>query len=150
MSPLMRPFKGKKPRILGRCFVAENAALIGDVEVQAEASIWYGVTLRADGNAIRIGKRANVQDGTVVHVDKPAHLMTTIGDGATIGAKAGVHARASAIFNKPMIKMANMLTMHTPTAAFRKTPLSTESADDRAGSAGIANARLRLSFVTGD
>jgi carbonic anhydrase/acetyltransferase-like protein (isoleucine patch superfamily) len=94
MHPLMRPFKGKRPRILGRCFVAENAALIGDVEIHPEASVWYGVTLRADGNAIRIGKRANVQDGTVVHVDKAEHLRTTIGDGVTIGHACIIHACA--------------------------------------------------------
>ena len=92
MRPLIRPFKGNRPRIKGRCFIAENAAVLGNVEIAEEASIWYSVTLRADGNSIRIGKRANVQDNTVVHVDRPAHLRTTIGEGVTIGHACIIHA----------------------------------------------------------
>jgi gamma-carbonic anhydrase len=94
MKPFIRSFKGKRPRILGRCFVAETAAVLGDVEIGAEASIWYGVTLRGDGNLIRIGERANVQDGTVIHVDTPEDRMTTIGNGATIGHACIIHACA--------------------------------------------------------
>lgn len=92
MGPVLRPYKGKRPRLLGPCFVAENAAVVGDVEIAGEASVWYGATLRADGNAIRIGRRANVQDNTVVHVDRPAHLRTVIGDGATVGHGCVIHA----------------------------------------------------------
>ena len=92
MQPLIRSYKGKRPRFLGCCFIAENAAVLGDVQIAEEVSIWYSVTLRGDGNSIQIGKRANVQDNTVVHVDRPNHLSTSIGAGATIGHACIIHA----------------------------------------------------------
>jgi len=123
MQPLIRSYKGKTPRILGRCFVAENAAVLGDVEIAEEASIWYSVTLRADGNAIRVGKRANIQDNTVVHVDRPEHLCTTIGDGATIGHACIIHACAiherafvgmgSTVLDGSVIESEGMLAAHS-------------------------------------
>jgi carbonic anhydrase/acetyltransferase-like protein (isoleucine patch superfamily) len=123
MKPFIRSFKGKKPRILGRCFVAETAAVLGDVEIGAEASIWYGVTLRGDGNLIRIGERANVQDGTVVHVDTPADRMTTIGNGATIGHACIIHACAihdnafvgmgSTVLDGAVVESHGMLAAHS-------------------------------------
>ena len=123
MKPFFRPFKGKRPRVLGRCFVAETAAVLGDVEIHPEASVWYGVTLRGDGNMIRIGRRANVQDGTVVHVDKPANRLTTIGAGATVGHACIIHACAvhdnafigmgSTVLDGAVVKSHGMLAAHS-------------------------------------
>ena len=58
-------FEGKAPRIDPTAFVAPGARLIGDIEIGPEASIWYNCVLRGDVNAIRIGARTNIQDGSV-------------------------------------------------------------------------------------
>jgi len=90
------PFHGAVPKIAADAFVAPGAMLIGDVEVGAEASIWYNCALRADVNRIRIGARTNIQDGTVLHVDSPhpgaeAGHPTIIGEEVLIGHLAMVH-----------------------------------------------------------
>nr|WP_246408530.1 gamma carbonic anhydrase family protein [Parvularcula dongshanensis] len=89
----MLPFGGKTPRVHETAFVAPGAVLIGDVEVGEEASVWYGCVLRADTNAIRIGARSNVQDGTVIHVDAPemGGLPVEIGEEALIGHRCLLH-----------------------------------------------------------
>lgn len=89
-------FGGKRPLIDPSAFVAPGARLIGDVEIGAQASIWYNCVLRGDVNRIRIGARTNIQDGSVVHVDspKPGHERgnpTIIGADVLIGHLAMVH-----------------------------------------------------------
>ena len=64
-------------------FVAPTAVIIGDVEIGAEASVWFGVVIRGDNGPIRIGAGSNVQDNAVVHVSKRS--QTIIGDRVTIG-----------------------------------------------------------------
>jgi carbonic anhydrase/acetyltransferase-like protein (isoleucine patch superfamily) len=89
-------FGGKAPRIDPSAFVAPGASLIGDIEIGAEASIWYNCVLRGDVNRIRIGARTNIQDGSVIHVDSPkpgeerGH-PTIIGEEVLIGHLAMVH-----------------------------------------------------------
>lgn len=87
---IIRPYNGKSPQVGERVFVAENAALIGDVELGDDCSIWYAATLRADVNPIRIGARTNVQDNCTIHV---THLQwpTIIAEDVTIGHGAIVH-----------------------------------------------------------
>src|SRR6185295_12171179 len=63
---------------------------IGDVEIGEESSIWMTVVIRGDVNRIRIGRRTNIQDGSVVHVMRDTH-ETTIGDNVTIGHAAVLH-----------------------------------------------------------
>jgi carbonic anhydrase/acetyltransferase-like protein (isoleucine patch superfamily) len=76
-------FCGKRPKVDPSAFVAPTAVLIGDVEVGAESSIWFGVVIRGDNGPIRIGARTSIQDNSVVHV---SHNATTIvGDDCTIG-----------------------------------------------------------------
>jgi carbonic anhydrase/acetyltransferase-like protein (isoleucine patch superfamily) len=89
-------FGGKSPRIDPAAFVAPGAVLIGDIEIGAEASIWYNCVLRGDVNRIRIGARTNIQDGSVLHVDSPrpgneSGLPTIIGEDVLIGHMAMVH-----------------------------------------------------------
>ena len=86
---ILRAFDGKKPRIGQRVFVAENAALIGDVEIGNDCSIWFGTTIRGDVNLIRIGSRTNVQDNCTIHVDPG--FPVSVGAGVTIGHGAIVH-----------------------------------------------------------
>ena len=68
-----------------------TATVIGDVEIGAETNIWFGCLVRGDMNIIRIGKRVNIQDLTVVHVDSQKY-GTFIGDDVTIGHSAVIHA----------------------------------------------------------
>jgi gamma-carbonic anhydrase len=89
-------FGGKTPFVDPAAFVAPGAKLIGDVEIGPEASIWYNCVLRGDVNAIRIGARTNIQDGSVIHVDspRPGHesgFATIIGEEVLIGHLAIVH-----------------------------------------------------------
>jgi len=86
----VRPFRGKTPRLGQRVYVAEGAAIIGDVEIGDDSSIWYGAVLRGDIDAIRIGARTNIQDNCVLHVTGGVH-RTTVEDEVTIGHAAVVH-----------------------------------------------------------
>jgi carbonic anhydrase/acetyltransferase-like protein (isoleucine patch superfamily) len=88
---LILPFRGVLPRIDPTAYIAPTAAVIGDVEIGPESSIWFGCTLRGDVNEIRIGARTNIQDGTVVHVAS-AGQGTYIGDDITVGHMALLHA----------------------------------------------------------
>lgn len=62
-------FKGKIPKLGKNVFLAEGAQIIGEVEIDEESSIWYNSVLRGDLASIRIGKRSNIQDMTVIHVN---------------------------------------------------------------------------------
>ena len=91
MAAVVRPFAGKRPVIGRGVFLAETSAVIGDVEIGEETSIWYGTVVRGDVMPIRIGARTSVQDNTVVHVTS-GRFGTTIGSDCTIGHGAIIHA----------------------------------------------------------
>lgn len=88
---IIKAYRGKYPKIDPTAFVAENAVIIGDVEIGKDCSIWYNVVIRADVNYIRIGDRTNIQDGTIIHVDHKKY-PTIIGSNVTIGHKVMIHA----------------------------------------------------------
>lgn len=67
---MIRAFGGKTPRIHPSAFVADDAVVIGDVEIGPEANVWYRYVLRGDVHFISIGARTNLQDGTIVHTDR--------------------------------------------------------------------------------
>ena len=101
MAGLILPFKGITPKIHRDAFIAENAVIIGDVEIGPGASIWYGCVVRGDVNRIRIGANTNLQDGTVVHCNHDPNgdyretgggMPTLIGDNVVIGHMALIHA----------------------------------------------------------
>ncbi|MBF6208370.1 MULTISPECIES: gamma carbonic anhydrase family protein [Nocardia] len=85
-------FEGKRPQVDPTAFVAPTATLIGDVRVEAGASIWYGAVLRADLAPIVIRERANIQDNAVLHV--PPDVPMEIGPGATIAHSVVFHGAA--------------------------------------------------------
>jgi carbonic anhydrase/acetyltransferase-like protein (isoleucine patch superfamily) len=87
---MLRKFRGILPTVDPSAYVDESAQVIGAVHIGPESSVWMNVVIRGDVNAIRIGARTNVQDGTVVHVQSGTH-PTTIGDEVTIGHGAIVH-----------------------------------------------------------
>jgi carbonic anhydrase/acetyltransferase-like protein (isoleucine patch superfamily) len=87
---LIRSFKDKTPVVEASAYVDLSAQVIGDVEIGAESSVWMNVVIRGDVNTIRIGGRTNVQDLTMVHVNRDTH-PTTIGHEVTIGHSAVIH-----------------------------------------------------------
>lgn len=82
-------YKGKTPKIAESAFIADNAVIIGDVEIGEGSSVWFGAVIRADNNKITIGKNSNVQDNCTLHTDE--EFVMTIGDNVTIGHNAVVH-----------------------------------------------------------
>lgn len=87
---MLRPYRGRLPNVHPTAYVDISAQVIGDVEIGADSSIWMNTVVRGDVNVIRIGRRSNVQDGTIVHVMHGTH-PTHIGDEVTIGHAAIVH-----------------------------------------------------------
>ena len=87
---MLRPYRGFLPRVHPTAFIDDSAQVIGDVEIGEHSSVWMCVVIRGDVNRIRIGRRSNVQDGTIVHVMKDTH-PATIGDDVTVGHAAVVH-----------------------------------------------------------
>lgn len=79
-------FDGRRPRVHPDAYIAPTAVLIGDVEVGAGASIWFGAVLRGDEAAIKIGDGANVQDNAVIHCARD--LPTIIEHDASVGHSA--------------------------------------------------------------
>jgi carbonic anhydrase/acetyltransferase-like protein (isoleucine patch superfamily) len=74
---------GKTPQVAADAFIAPTAVLIGDVTVEAGASIWFGAVLRGDNSAIVIGAGSNVQDNCVIHCAD--ELPTIVGSNVTVG-----------------------------------------------------------------
>lgn len=82
--------RGFTPQIGSEVFIADNARLIGDVQVADKASIWYNVTVRGDVMPIRIGRESNIQDGTVMH-GTYGKYGCTVEDRVTIGHQVTLH-----------------------------------------------------------
>jgi len=89
-APLLLPFGDRSPRLGVDAFVAPTATVIGDVELGARASVWYGAVLRGDVHAIRVGDDANVQDGAVLH-GTLGEFAVIVGARVSIGHQATVH-----------------------------------------------------------
>lgn len=83
-------YKGKKPILGERVFLAEGARLIGDVEIGDDSSVFYNAVIRADLAEIRIGKRTNIQDNVSIHLS--TDLGVHVGDEVTVGHNAILHA----------------------------------------------------------
>ncbi|WP_374335200.1 gamma carbonic anhydrase family protein [Methyloversatilis sp.] len=80
---------GKTPVVHSSTWIAPSASIIGDAELKADTSVWFGAVIRADNDHISIGERSNVQDGAVLHIDDGVPL--TIGTDVTIGHHAMLH-----------------------------------------------------------
>ena len=79
----------KQPDIHESCFIAPSADLIGSVVMHEKSSVWFNCVLRADNEPITIGKKSNVQDGSILHVDP--NFPLNIGDNVTVGHKVMLH-----------------------------------------------------------
>lgn len=82
-------YEGIRPTIAPNAFIAPTATIIGDVTIEAGASIWYGAVVRGDDGPIIVRERANVQDNSVIHTTP--QVTTEIGRGATVAHQCMVH-----------------------------------------------------------
>ncbi len=92
----IRQYRGIYPSIKPSVYVDQSAQVIGEVSIDEDSSVWPLVVIRGDVNFITIGKRTNVQDGTVIHVTRktkglPNGYPTVIGDDVTVGHKCMLH-----------------------------------------------------------
>ncbi|MGE0042036.1 MAG: gamma carbonic anhydrase family protein [Vicinamibacterales bacterium] len=103
---MLRSYKGITPTVAADAYVDESAQVIGDVHLGAESSVWMNVVIRGDVHRIRIGRRTNIQDLTMVHVMRDTN-PTTIGDEVTVGHSAVLHG--CTIEDRCLIGMAAIL-----------------------------------------
>ena len=89
-------------------FIAPNATVIGNVILEEDASVWFNVVIRGDNDPILIGKKSNVQDGSVLHTDPGAPL--NIGQGVTVGHKVMLHG--CTISNNSLIGINSTILNH--------------------------------------
>lgn len=87
---ILRSVRGFTPQFGENCFLAENAAIIGDVIMGRDCSIWYSTVLRGDVNSIRIGNQVNIQDGSVLHTLYQKSTIE-IEDNVSIGHNVTIH-----------------------------------------------------------
>lgn len=94
---MLHSFRGVKPQLASRTWVATSADIIGDVTCGEDCSFWFGSVIRGDVHYIKIGNRVNIQDLSMVHVthykkeDKSDGNPTIIGDDVTIAHKVMLH-----------------------------------------------------------
>jgi carbonic anhydrase/acetyltransferase-like protein (isoleucine patch superfamily) len=123
-------FEGKRPTVHPDAFVAPTASLVGDVIVEAGASVWYGAVLRADYSQVIVRAGANVQDGSILHgpPDLPceigaratvAHLCVV--HGATIGEEALI-GNGSTVLDGARVGAGTMVAAHSLVAAGADIP----------------------------
>jgi carbonic anhydrase/acetyltransferase-like protein (isoleucine patch superfamily) len=79
----------KQPQLAEGAWVAGNATVIGDVTLGADASVWFGTVIRGDSDRITVGRRSNVQDGSVLHADPGFPL--TLGENVSVGHQVMLH-----------------------------------------------------------
>ncbi len=87
---LLKKLNGKKPVFGKNCFLADNATLIGDVQMGNDCSVWFNAVVRGDVNYIKIGNKVNIQDGVVIH-GTYKKAATNIGNNVSIAHNATVH-----------------------------------------------------------
>ena len=88
--PIIKPVNGISPQIPDDCYIAENATIVGDVQMGNQCSIWFNTVIRGDVHYIKIGNKVNVQDGVVIHATYKTS-PTNIGSNVSIGHNAIVH-----------------------------------------------------------
>ncbi|MDR3664068.1 MAG: gamma carbonic anhydrase family protein [Mycobacterium sp.] len=123
-------FEGRSPVVDPTAFIAPTATLIGDVRVEAGASVWFNAVLRADYAPIVIRNGANVQDGSVLHA--PPGIPVDIGPGATVAHMCVVHgvhvgaealiANHSTVLDGAVIGRRSLIAAHSLVVAGTKIP----------------------------
>ncbi|MEG0296648.1 MAG: gamma carbonic anhydrase family protein [Clostridium sp.] len=98
-------FKDKSPKIKDSTYISESVDIIGDVEIQDDANIWFGTRIRGDMNFVKIGKNTNIQENSVVHVDTNSECI--LGDNVTVGHGAIIHG--CIISNNVLVGMGSII-----------------------------------------
>ena len=106
---LIKKVRGFTPQMGKDCFLADNAAIIGDVIMGDECSIWFGTVLRGDVNSIRIGNRVNIQDGSVLHTLYQKSTIE-IGNDVSIGHNVTIHG--ATIKDGALVGMGSVILDH--------------------------------------
>ena len=86
---MLMTLRGKTPAVSPEAFIAPTAALIGDVTVGPDSSVWFGAVIRGDSASITVGRATSIQDNCVLHTEADRPL--TVGDNCTVGHGAIVH-----------------------------------------------------------
>lgn len=112
MATALRPYKQFFPRTGNRVMVDATSVVVGDVTLGDDVSIWPLVAIRGDVNSVVIGKRSNIQDGSVLHVThksaaRPEGFPLIIGEDVTVGHKAMLHG--CTIGNRVLVGMGSIL-----------------------------------------
>lgn len=103
---MIAPFRGIWPSIHETAFVAPSADVIGDVKIGAESSVWFQVVIRGDVHTIRIGRRTNIQDHSMLHVTRRTSPLV-VGDEVTVGHRVTLHG--CTVGNRILIGMGAIL-----------------------------------------
>lgn len=106
---LIKSVRGFTPKIGKDCYLAENATIIGDIEIGDKCSLWFNSVLRGDVNSIRIGKNVNIQDGAVLHTLYERSVIE-IGDNVTVAHNAVIHG--AKIHNNVLIGIGAIILDH--------------------------------------
>jgi len=106
---LIKTVRGLTPKIGKNCYLAENATIIGDVEIGDDCSIWFNTVIRGDVNWIKIGNKVNIQDGAVLHTLYKKSTIE-IGDLVSIGHNAVIHG--AKIHNRVLVGIGAIILDH--------------------------------------
>lgn len=103
---MIKPYRGVLPTIATSAFVEDTAAVVGDVVIDSESSVWFNTVIRGDVHYIRIGHRTNIQDLSLLHVTHDTHPLI-IGDDVTVGHHVTLHG--CTIRNRVLIGMGSIV-----------------------------------------
>ena len=87
---MIHAYRGVVPKVHLSAWIADSADVIGDVELGEESSVWFSAVIRGDVNFVRVGRGTNLQDGTVLHVNRNG-TPTILEDYVTVGHAARLH-----------------------------------------------------------
>ena len=103
---MIKPYRGVTPTIAADAFIEDTAVIVGDVVIESESSVWFHSVVRGDVNYIRIGRRTNIQDLSLLHVTHDTYPLI-IGDDVTVGHHVVLHG--CTIHNRVLIGMGAVL-----------------------------------------
>ncbi len=87
---LIKAIKDITPRFGSNVYLADNATIIGDVDIGDDCSLWFNTVLRGDVNSIKIGNKVNIQDGSIIHCTYNK-FKTIIGNNVSVGHNTVIH-----------------------------------------------------------
>lgn len=103
---MIKAYKGVTPTIADSAFIEDTAVIVGDVVIEADSSVWFHSVVRGDVNYIRIGRRTNVQDLSLLHVTHDTYPLI-LGDDVTVGHHVVLHG--CTIQNRVLVGMGAVL-----------------------------------------